>query len=643
MAFLSTPRFLSTIALTVSLFLLAPLSAQASLYLPGATIDPDCPPTDPLSSCGVLSVVASGTANSIPYYATSGSVLSATSTFQILANGTASTTNLIVGNSLTIGALSGLVGVNAGASYAVSTSTLNIGGNAGLVTNGVYTTTFNSLFDPRFITDLSATTSVASITTLANLSILKAQVSDFGTYESPLTFTYPLTRLANAISSAFGTTTTIGVGTSKLLAVDANGILIASSTVSISGSAATVTTNANLTGPITSSGNATAIASQTGTGSTFVMSAGPIITGLTTLGTLSLTAGTSTSFFATTASSTNLFSQAAFLGSLSLGSLSLATTLSVAQGGTGQSSFGQGWLNSDGTTVSASTSPTVNYIVATSTTATSTFAAGIQATYLNLTGTSATSTASNGLNLIAGCFAVNGTCLTSGSSLPSGTIGQTLSYVGTVLTATSSMTLVANGTVSIGSGFSVDRTGAITSTITTGTAPIILASATKVANLNADLLDGFDSSAFGDATAANQTTILTRLGTNTDATTTPSAASSLWAGMKYIAGNMKTNQLAMSAESAATKTHAVGSKYCYDLSAVAEVAMDGNTSTVYTDWRLPTVGEASVFEGTITSTNYIWTATVRDATNYDWIILRLSDGYWYDDNYNISNYVRCLR
>ena len=48
-------------------------------------------------------------------------------------------------------------------------------------------------------------------------------------------------------------------------------------------------------------------------------------------------------------------------------------TLTVARGGTGQTSFGQGWLNSDGTTLSASTSPTVNYIVATSTTATSTF------------------------------------------------------------------------------------------------------------------------------------------------------------------------------------------------------------------------------------------------------------------------------
>lgn len=39
------------------------------------------------------------------------------------------------------------------------------------------------------------------------------------------------------------------------------------------------TTNANLTGPITSVGNATAIASQTGTGTTFAMSASPTFTG----------------------------------------------------------------------------------------------------------------------------------------------------------------------------------------------------------------------------------------------------------------------------------------------------------------------------------------------------------------------------
>jgi hypothetical protein len=42
--------------------------------------------------------------------------------------------------------------------------------------------------------------------------------------------------------------------------------------------AGAVTTNANLTGPITSTGNATAVAAQTGTGSTFVMQSSPTLT-----------------------------------------------------------------------------------------------------------------------------------------------------------------------------------------------------------------------------------------------------------------------------------------------------------------------------------------------------------------------------
>ncbi len=49
--------------------------------------------------------------------------------------------------------------------------------------------------------------------------------------------------------------------------------------LNIGGNAATVTTNANLTGPITSVGNATSIASQTGTGTTFAMSVSPTFTG----------------------------------------------------------------------------------------------------------------------------------------------------------------------------------------------------------------------------------------------------------------------------------------------------------------------------------------------------------------------------
>lgn len=58
------------------------------------------------------------------------------------------------------------------------------------------------------------------------------------------------------------------------------------------------------------------------------------------------------------------------------GMLNLTNALTVGNGGTGASTFGQGWIYSTGgiTALAASTSPTVNYITATSTTATSTFA-----------------------------------------------------------------------------------------------------------------------------------------------------------------------------------------------------------------------------------------------------------------------------
>lgn len=63
--------------------------------------------------------------------------------------------------------------------------------------------------------------------------------------------------------------------------------------------AGTVTTNANLTGPITSVGNATSVASQTGTGSTFVMNTSPTLAGTPTAPTAS--AGTNNTQIATTA------------------------------------------------------------------------------------------------------------------------------------------------------------------------------------------------------------------------------------------------------------------------------------------------------------------------------------------------------
>jgi len=64
----------------------------------------------------------------------------------------------------------------------------------------------------------------------STLRLTKSQITDFGTYENPLTFTYPLQRTVDAISLAFGTTTsntwagtqTFGTVSSTALQVNGN-------------------------------------------------------------------------------------------------------------------------------------------------------------------------------------------------------------------------------------------------------------------------------------------------------------------------------------------------------------------------------------------------------------------------------------
>ena len=110
------------------------------------------------------------------------------------------------------------------------------------------------------------------------------------------------------------------------------------------------------------------------------------------------------------------------------------------------------------------------------------------------------------------------------------------------------------------------------------------------------------------------------------------------------AGAANSGVSMLTAKPGTTYTHANAVKYCRDLSAAPQYLYEGGSdSTVYTDWRLPTVEEGALFEAITADTSYIWTATVRDANTSTWIYLRLSDGYWMDFNYDSDHYVRCVR
>ena len=169
------------------------------------------------------------------------------------------------------------------------------------------------------------------------------------------------------------------------------------------------------------------------------------------------------------------------------------------------------------------------------------------------------------------------------------------------------------------------------------------ARATKIDNLDATVSSRLAAASYtaerGTDNAMLASSYVTERGTDSAA-----LASNYTATRAGYLDTLKTGPrgpvIAASAESAAAYTHANAAKYCYDLSAVAAVAMDGDVSTTYTDWRLPTVGEAAVFEGTITDTSYVLTATIYEATSSYWITLNLSDGSWSNST---NGYVRCVR
>ena len=91
----------------------------------------------------------------------------------------------------------------------------------------------------------------------------------------------PVTSGGTGVAASTGTGSTV-LSTNPVLISPALGTPSSGVATNLTGTAAgltagTVTTNANLTGPITSTGNATAVAAQTGTGSTFVMNTSPTL------------------------------------------------------------------------------------------------------------------------------------------------------------------------------------------------------------------------------------------------------------------------------------------------------------------------------------------------------------------------------
>ena len=205
---------------------------------------------------------------------------------------------LTLTNKTLIGAvMNGTVGATTPASGAFTTitasSTLNVLGVATLGNGAILGTPASGI-----LTNATGTASgltAGNVTTNANLTGGVTSVGNAATVVTNANLTGDITSVGNATTltnapviakvltgyvSGAGTvaaTDSILQAIQKLNGNDATNANLTGGVTSV-GNAATVVTNANLTGPITSVGNATAVAAQTGTGSTFVMQASPTLT-----------------------------------------------------------------------------------------------------------------------------------------------------------------------------------------------------------------------------------------------------------------------------------------------------------------------------------------------------------------------------
>lgn len=327
--------------------------ARAIIYNPGETLDPACSPTDP--NCTVATT----------------SLSLATTNF---TSTNVTSTNLAATN-FSLGALSGLLKAVSGAvSAALINLASDVTGVLGIANGG---TGWSNLASGTVL--LGNGGGALATTTRGNL---------IETGSAILT----ITGGSNAVLGGGATIQVAQAGSSASGFISAVDWALFNNKISSSSlSAGAGIAYDSLTGVFTNTG-VTALA---GTANQITASAAtgaltlslPAFVSLTTASSSQLSVFNKAYFGATATSS---FSSA--------GALTLAAALTVDSGGTGASSFGQGWLSSSGSgnALTASTSPTVNYITATSTANTSTFAGGI--------------------NVTGGCLAQNGVCIRGSDS-----------------------------------------------------------------------------------------------------------------------------------------------------------------------------------------------------------------------------------
>jgi hypothetical protein len=235
--------------------------------------------------------------------------------------------------------------------------------------------------------------------------------------------------------SATQLTSTISTGTAPFVVTSTTPV----ANLSIGGNAATVTTNANLTGPITSVGNTTSVGSQTGTGSKFVMDTSP------TLITPNLGDATATT-----------------VNKITLTQPATNAVLSLANGSTLATS-GANSITLVSTGPTSVTLPTSGTLVSSTVTS---------LPNLSTVDTITTGTWSASFGTVSGANLTNLTAGNLSGTIPSTVLANSSLYIGTTQVALNR----ASGSLSL-TGVSIDGTAAVTNALATTGSPVVVSGA----------------------------------------------------------------------------------------------------------------------------------------------------------------------
>jgi len=111
------------------------------------------------------------------------------------------------------------------------------------------------------------------------------------------------------------------------------------------------------------------------------------------------------------------------------------------------------------------------------------------------------------------------------------------------------------------------------------------------------------------------------------------------ANKAYVDSKSSSRLTSITSEQAAS-SHRGALTICLGLEWNAEYSIDGDTTTVHSNWRLATVGNLMFFEDYVSGANYLWTDSFYDVAHDRWYMRSISNS---SQSYAVSSTLKTFR